>query len=410
MAQMLQPPMMSLQSLRQVGRVHPDLAKSFQAFMDRQNKYMFQFSDSFAQLQLRVAEQEAKNQTLMANNQMLREQIKQHQPRGGTAGPVRRSGQFELRQSFAALHESEVHSVDVNGSVFASASWDGTINVVDVTARVTKSWPPPTEPKSAKRGLYSVGFAKTCPDIIGATRQDHKVIIWNYNTDLSSALPGHTDEVNDIAFHAEETVMATVSDDKKVIIWDLNDNCRIVRTIENTDQQGYGVTFLEKTNSYLVAACSTGLTDKTRIWDMRDKSVVQELGGHRAGVIGIDASSKCVLATGSDDGTVLGWDARTWKHLFQLDLRRLPGQEVMDTLAVKRIAFNPDGTMLAAATLNGTVDVFDNAHTDTPSLFQPLVCSREDCVFDVAWGQVDGRPMIATASHDRTVKLWVWKD
>merc|ERR1712232_1511791 len=96
---------------------------------------------------------------------------------------------------------------------------------------------------------------------------------------------------------------------------------------------------------YLVGTCC--FDQKTRIFDMRDKTCTAMLQRHTDDVIGIDYSGpKQLLATGSDDGMIGLADVRTWKYIQMINTREDPGLEDNE---VKRIAFSPDGNYLAAA-------------------------------------------------------------
>jgi WD40 repeat protein/serine/threonine protein kinase len=98
-----------------------------------------------------------------------------------------------------------------------------------------------------------------------------------------------------------------------------------------------------------------------------------------------------VLASASGDGTVKLWDARTGQ-----EIRTLRGH----TQQVASIAFAPQGQVLASASFDNTVKLWDvqtgqelrtlRGHTDWVS-----------CVAFAADGYV-----LATASKDKTVKLW----
>merc|ERR1740127_43141 len=135
-------------------------------------------------------------------------------------------------------------------------------------------------------GLYSVAFAKTAPSILGCTSCNKCVYLWNHQTgQLVSKLMGHTDEVNGIDFHTSQQVMCTASDDCKVIIWDFQEGITL-RTLDKHTKAVYGTTFLGQEHQYLVATCC--FDQKTRIFDMRDKQMVQMLTGHTDDIIGID--------------------------------------------------------------------------------------------------------------------------
>merc|ERR1711902_157907 len=153
-------------------------------------------------------------------------------------------------------------------------------------------------------------------------------------------------------------------------------------------------------NQYYVATCC--FDQKTRVFDMRDKQVVTMLQQHSDDVIGISFSGdRQLLATGSDDGYICLWDARTWKLQRKFNTRE---EEGLRDNEVKRVAFSPDGNKLAAACSSRLALVYDL--TTMQSIGR---CDgHEDCCFDVAWGKLptSGETILVTASHDKKAKFW----
>jgi WD40 repeat protein len=99
-----------------------------------------------------------------------------------------------------------------------------------------------------------------------------------------------------------------------------------------------------------------------------------------------------LLATASDDRTVRLWDPST-------------GHQIGDPLEshtgpVFAVAFSPDGRLLATASADNTVRLWDSR---TGQQVAPLT-GHTDAVRALAFSP-DGR-LLATASADRTVRLW----
>jgi WD40 repeat protein/DNA-binding SARP family transcriptional activator len=116
------------------------------------------------------------------------------------------------------------------------------------------------------------------------------------------------------------------------------------------------------------------------------------LTGHDGQVWGIAYSRDGErLATGSDDGVVRVWDARTGQELLTLTGHTEP---------LNGVAFSPDGTRLASASLDGTARVWDTA---TGQELLTLI-GHTDGLLDVAFSP-DGRHL-ATAGKDQTARVW----
>lgn len=316
------------------------------------------------------------------------------------------------------FHTNAVHSVAIAhecqgiGTCMATASWDGSVKIVDYQLQSTGYDSVKatydrfgTSKEIAMGGLYAVAFAKATPDILGCTSCDKNVYLWNTKKrECIAVLKGHTDEVNGIDFHVKQQVMCTASDDMKVIIWDYQEGI-ILRTLDKHTKAVYGTTFLDQEHQYLVATCC--FDRRTRIFDMRDKNIVQTLEGHQDDVIGISySSSQRLLATGSDDGMIITYDTRTWTTSTIYNTKSNPDLAENE---VKRIAFSPDGDLLAAACSANVVMVYDVARSGDEPL--AILGGHEDYVFDVAWatpatGPYEGKRFLVSASHDQSSMVW----
>ena len=121
------------------------------------------------------------------------------------------------------------------------------------------------------------------------------------------------------------------------------------------------------------------------------------LTGHGDDVVGVcfHPRDSRVLATGSDDGTVRVWDTRgTCDGGVVTTLTLHGGRET------KRIAFSPNGAMLAAGGADGTCAVVDASTWERIA----TLAGHTDTVFDVAWSP-DAKSIV-TASHDASWRVW----
>jgi WD40 repeat protein len=350
-------------------------------------------------------------------------------PPGHAGGrPESRRFSFQLKQTLEG-HSQPVHTVAVrtgksddpanlrDSVTIATGSWDKTISLL----QLGDSGDPKTRTLGtgdSMGGLYSCAFSKTIPDVLGCTSADKKIYLWDFcNEKLLHTLPhgdsntGHTDEVNGIAFHELQHVICTASDDKKALIWDFQEGV-LLRTLDKHQASVYGATFLGSKSEmqYNVATCCLkGDTQASfHVFDMRDKKEVTKHEAHDDDIIGIDFCARHnILATGSDDGFIQLYDTRTWKLLQKINTNI--GRNTADSaVEVKRIAFSPDGDILAAAGSNKSVLLYGQHQQSLE--FQPMqdLVGHSDCVFDVAWGKDSReRNILVSASHDHTAKIWM---
>ncbi|BAY44986.1 WD-40 repeat-containing protein [Scytonema sp. HK-05] len=116
------------------------------------------------------------------------------------------------------------------------------------------------------------------------------------------------------------------------------------------------------------------------------------LGGHAKAVTGVSFSPDGkMLATASADNTVKLWDTATGK-----EIKTLSGH----TDRVWDVSFSPDGKMLATASADNTVKLWDTA---TGKEIKTLT-GHKNAVYGVSFSP-NGK-MLASASYDNTVKLW----
>ncbi|GAA2216012.1 hypothetical protein GCM10009850_114810 [Nonomuraea monospora] len=145
---------------------------------------------------------------------------------------------------------------------------------------------------------------------------------------------------------------------------------------------------------YLLAT-SAGGNGTLRLWDIATgRPVSQPLTGHTGTVFRMAFSPDGrLLASGSMDATVRLWDTATGEPAGE----PLTGH----TNIVEDVAFSPDGRLLASASVDTTVQLWDPV-TGRP-VGEPLT-GHTNTVVGVAFSP-DGR-LLASGGMDATVRLW----
>jgi WD40 repeat protein len=222
-------------------------------------------------------------------------------------------------------------------------------------------------------------------------------------THYAGTLYGHHGTVNEVAISPVGRTLATASDDRTVLLWDLTDPvhpARIGPPLTGHHDKVASVTFSPDGRTL-----ATGSTDKTvLLWDLTDQAHPARLGrpltGHRGVVWSLAFSPDGrTLASASADHTILLWDVRHPAHPVRLG-RPLTGHQDI----VAGVAFSPDGRTLASASTDHTVLLWDVRDRTRPSTIGKPLAGHRDALHSVAFSP-DGRTLASTSS-DTTAILW----
>ncbi|KAM0729158.1 TAF5-like RNA polymerase II p300/CBP-associated factor-associated factor 65 kDa subunit 5L [Formica fusca] len=204
-------------------------------------------------------------------------------------------------------------------------------------------------------------------------------------------LRGHTDVVHDLRFIPEADILLSVSSDKDMRAWRLNDySCAAVYS-----GHSYPIWCMDTSVFNLYTA--TGSHDRTaKLWSLDRTFPLRIFAGHFLDVNCIKFHPNArYLATGSADKTIRLW-AKDDGNLVRV---YVGAQSTIYTLA-----FSPDGKYLAAAGDDKCISIWDLASN---ALLTELK-GHEDTVMNVDWS-LDGQ-YIASASIDGIVRLWPTQD
>jgi WD40 repeat protein len=240
------------------------------------------------------------------------------------------------------------------------------------------------------------------------------------------SLPGHASSVYDMALSPDGTRMATASIDGTAKIWNITpgptqgEERELLALTGHTDWL-WGVAF-SPDGTRLATASRDGTA---KVWDAATGRELFTLSGHSGEVYDVVFSPDGTrLATASADGTVKMWGVTAptrSKLLFTLAY----------TGYASVVAFSPDGAFLAIAGEGGAAAVWNLtaitlASPDSPISAQEAVltlCCHSTDIIDITFSPECGSPpeaavedspqegeqcslRLATASNDKTAKLW----
>jgi WD40 repeat protein/uncharacterized caspase-like protein len=295
------------------------------------------------------------------------------------------------RQSAPRLllgHRDRVFSLDFSpdGRQLVSACWDGTSRLWDVSSGEAVALLD-EETQRIWHSTFSCDgrFVATC-------RHDGTVCVWQVSPRerrfvlrRRAAARRERPRLTDVnsaalcaAFSPDGQVLAIGYGDDQVVVWHLSTQ-QEVRAFDAHELGVSSVSF-DPTGSMLVTG---GLDQSVALWKRRNGHLIRRMTGHATpGHIEKGTSARFTsdgksIASGGTDGTVRLWDAASGRMLSVIEAH---------AGAVASIAFDPGNAMLAAASNDASVSLWDVRVPEKPEKHCALYAFP-----DGSWAVIDGR-------------------
>jgi WD40 repeat protein/uncharacterized caspase-like protein len=235
----------------------------------------------------------------------------------------------------------------------------------------------------------SLQINKTELYTLASSSVDKTVKIWQIPAVDGSDLGG----IYSIAVNPQNTQQfATAGWEGNIQLWQQNDRGDrvLIRNIpgETTISQ-----IAYSPDGKLLAAANWNKT--IELWDVATGTKLATLTGHQAGInsIAIDRSADSdVLVSGSEDKTVKIWQIGVNKNTL---LHNLSGHQD----SVKNVAISPDGKLIASGSYDQTIKLWDR-----DGKLQQTLTGHDLAVTSLVFSH-DGRTLVS-GSADNTIKLW----
>lgn len=244
--------------------------------------------------------------------------------------------------------------------------------------------------------------------ILASGSQDGVIYLWDADTGqpLGNPLNGHQGQVSSLAFSPDGAILASGGFDDAIMLWDVDENSATFGQPIGAPIKGHGGNVWDVSFSPDGQVLASGAADKKIIlWDISDGSVkydqssISILNGHDGIVTSLAFSPDGrTLASGSADKAVILWDVNTSEQITEA----LQSHEAF----VSSVAFSPDGRTLASGGKDNTIrlwDVDENSASFGQLLREPLI-GHSESIWDLAFNPDGGK--LVSGSEDGTVQVW----
>ncbi len=236
---------------------------------------------------------------------------------------------------------------------------------------------------------------------------DCNVRVWEVKSgQLLLICRGHANWVRFVVFSPDGKTFASCGADCTVKLWNVQDGV-CIKTFIGHEHEVFAVAF--SPDGQQLASASGDRTVK--LWDVRRGHCLNTLTGHTNWVrsVAFSPDGKMLASSGADH-TIRVWDFRL--AILDFGLKedtnqnqskiQNPKSKILSGHSgwVRSIAFSPDGEVLASASSDRTIKLWDYETGDCLRTYT----GHQSSVYSIAFSSAGD--LIVSGSGDRTVKLW----
>jgi WD40 repeat protein len=285
-------------------------------------------------------------------------------------------------------------------AVVVSGSDDRTIRLWDA-----HSGEPIGNPLEGHKGAVSAVALGSVDEraVVVSGSWDRTVRLWDAlkGVAISSPIEGHTEIISAVAIRKIEnrTILASASDDRTIGLWDAHTGWTIREPLRGHTGPVNSVALGTIGRHAIVISASDDQT--IRLWDARrDEAIGNPFEGHTGPVSAVnigDIDGRTIVVSGSDDQTIRLWDAYTGKPIGT------PLEGYAGGITAVALGVIGDRAVVVSGSEDRAIRVSD-AYTGRP--IGSTLTGDAEAVSTVAIGTIDGRAIVISGSDDRTIRLW----